>query len=274
MIRYSGLLLLLPLLQFTAPLRAEDAIRQMELVCELGSKSAVKIYSGETLTFRAREKVEGLPGLFTASEYLHGVKFVLRKWPKVRQDMVGIFKGSNRQIVREQKPGKMLWGAPPSRFTTGGGDAGRYKLTATKPGYAPVEVMISKATFEIIDIDGDLTDRQYTASFQVMLTDPDEARKSIPLLVECLDREGRIVDMRKDILLAPVALEMDNYQSSRRIRISSNTLEPFMERIKRDKKDPVTKEYLDRAALRIVEGGMIRISFRNVQAVYTVPLGY
>jgi hypothetical protein len=272
--RSAALLLLLTVPLLSPALVADSPVRRMELVCELGPKAAVKIYSGETLTFRTREKQDGLSGLFTSSEYLDGVTFVLREWPKIRQDSIGIIKGYNRAVVREKKPGKILWGSPPSWFTTDGGTAGRYRLTATRPGYAPASVLISKAEFRIEDIEADLSDRAYHASFQVKLTDPDEKRQSIPLLVESLDADGRIVDMRKDVLLAPVALEMDGYAGSRRIRISSHVLEPFMERIKRHEQDPVSKEYLDRAALRIVEGGMIRLSFRNVQAVYPVPLGY
>jgi hypothetical protein len=246
----------------------------MELVSELGKKSVVKIYSGESLTFRAREKYDGLGGLFTGAAHLYDVTFTLRKWPIIRQDAVGIVKGANRPIVREEKPAERLWGTPPPSFTIEGGGVGRYKLTATKKGFAPVEVLVNLASFRLDNIDGVLNERLYSASFDVLLTDPEEKRRSIPLLVESLDMDGRLVDMRKDVVLAPVVLEMDEYRSSRRIKISSYTLESFMERVKRAKEDPVPREFYDQKALRIVEGGMIRVSFRNVQAIYPVPLGY
>jgi hypothetical protein len=247
---------------------------EMELVSELGRQSVVKIYSGEALTFKAREKNEGLSGLFSSSEYLYEVTFVLKRWPKVRQDAAGMIKGANRPVVREQKPGKQLWGDPPPSITVECGEPGRYQLIASKPGYAPVEVVIHMASFRIDDIDGELDDDHYRASFTVELSDPDEKRTAISLLVESLDMDGRIVDLRKDVVLAPVALDLDDYRSSRRIIIASNVLEPFMDRMKRNQDDPVPAEFLDRGALRIVEGGMLRISFRSLQAVYPIPLGY
>ncbi len=271
-LRASGLLILL--LLAAAPLVAAGSGGQMEIVSELGKKAQVKIYSGESLTFRIREKQEGLSGLFAGSDYLYGITFKLREWPKVKQDQIATIKGANRRVVREQKPAKELWGVPASSFTIEGGPAGRYKLTASKPGFAPVAVLIHMAAFNIVNIDGVVDERSYHARFDIELTDPDEKERAIPLLVESLDDQGRIVDMRKDVVLAPVFLKEHEYSSSRRIRISSNALESFANRLKRKEDHPLPEGFFDQRALRIVEGGMLRISFRNLQAVYPLPLGY
>ncbi len=271
-LRASGLLILL--LLTAAPLVAAGSGRRMELVSELGKKKQVKIYSGESLTFRIREKHEGLSGLFAGSDYLYGITFTLREWPNVEQDQIATVKGANRRVVRKQKPAEELWGVPASSFTIEGGLAGRYKLTASKPGYAPVTVLINMATFNIVNIDGVLDERSYHARFDIELTDPDEKGRAIPLLVECLDDQGRIVDMRKDIVLAPVNLQEHEYAGSRRILISSGALESFANRLKRKEDHPLPEGFFDLKALRIVEGGMLRLSFRNLQAVYPLPLGY
>jgi hypothetical protein len=266
-------LLILVLLTAAPPISAGSG-RQMEIVSELGKKAAVKIYSGESLTFRVREKQEGLTGLFSGGAYLYEITFELREWPKLKQDQIALIKGANRRIVREQEPEEELWGLPPSSFTIEGGPAGRYRLTASKPGYPPVEVLVNIASFNLRNIDGVLDECSYRARFDVELTDPDEQGRSIPLLLESLDDQGRVVDMRKDLVLAPVNLEGHEYRSSRRPLISSHAIEPFMNRLKRREQEPLPEGFFERTPLRIVEGGMLRISFRNLQAVYPLPLGF
>jgi hypothetical protein len=259
---------------------ASDALlaesgRPMELVSEAGRLDEVKIYSGEALTFRVREKSDGLRDMFSGGgEFLHGVSFELREWPKVTQDRMATIKGANRRVVRQKRPEPELWGIGPSSFSIEGECVGRYKLTASKPGYAPVSVLINLAAFEIVDIDGELTEDFYRAVFSIRLVDPTERGKAIPLTVESLDEEGRLVDARKDVVLAPVNLEPGVYRTNRRIHLSSHALETFKERLARKDEASLPPEFFDLFPLRIVEGGMLRISFRSLRAGYPLPLGY
>jgi hypothetical protein len=259
----------------TAPVSAQEkGIKKMELVSRLGRKASVKIYSGETLTFRVREKPRGLDGLAGGGDYLRGIAFELRYDPKVVQDAVAMVKGANRGVVREQKPEPDLWGLPPSKFEIGDEKPGRYVLTATKKGYAPARIVVHLAAFEIVDIDGELTDRHYAASFAIRLIDPDEEGKPIPILVESLDEDGRVIDKRHDVAFVRVKTATGEFTTSRRVQLASNETESFEARWDRRKDEPVPPDFFDRKAMRIVEGGRIRISFRNLHAVYDLPLGY
>jgi hypothetical protein len=82
------------------------------------------------------------------------------------------------------------------------------------------------------------------------------------------------VDSRKDLRLVPVDVRDHEYRTNRRIHLSSTAIEGFHERLKRRHEKPLPPEFFDLKAMRIVEGGMLRISFRNLQAVYPLPLGY
>lgn len=249
--------------------------KQLEIFSRLGGKANVKIYSGESVTFRVREASSGLEDLFAPTQPLHGVTFVLREWPIIRQDAIATVKGANRRVVREQKPEPELWGIPPSSFTVrGGAMVGRYKLTAKKPGYQSAKILIYLARFEIVDIDARLTEKVYRASFDIRLLDPSEEGRAIPILIESLNFDGKRIDWRNDIVLAPVMLEPDLYRSSRRISLSSQVVEGLAERVARAKEDPLPPGFFDMKPLRIVEGGTLRVSFREMQAVYPLPLGY
>jgi len=252
----------------------ERDLRRMEIVSRLGRRASVKIYSGESLAFRVRERPRGLDELAGGGDYLRGVAFELRSDPKVVQDAVAMVKGANRGVVRRQEPEPDLWGLPPSRFEIDGGKPGRYLLTATKEGYAPARVVVHLASFEIVDIDAALSDRHYTASFAVRLIDPDEEAKPIPILVECLDGNDRVIDRRHDVAFVPVKQRTGEFRTNRRVLLASNASESFESRWKRRKEDPVAPDFLDRKAMRIAEGGRIRLSFRNLHAVYDLPLGY
>ncbi|MHC4469440.1 MAG: hypothetical protein ACYS99_00620 [Planctomycetota bacterium] len=266
--------LLLLVLGSPSLLAQQGPPKKMDLVSALGRAKVVKIYSGESVTFHAQERREGIGGIFAPGEYLRGVTFTLRSWPKVRQDAHAIVKGSNRPVIRTQRPEPDLWGMPPSSITIDGGKPGRHLLEATKPGFAPARVVIHLARFELVDIEAELTARHYRASFDIQLVDPDEKGKPIPLLVQILSREGRVIDARDDVVLAPVLMEEGHYRSSRTIRLSSLEVESFRDRLKRRKEDPLPPEFFDRRSLRIAAGSAVRISFRHLHAAYPLPFGY
>jgi len=268
-----GLLVTLALLITLAPLGAAPK-RRMELVSRLGRRATVKIYSGESLTFRARETRGGLSGIFDSGDFLRGVSFCLREWPRVKQDAHATVKGRNRSVVREKRPEPDLWGLPASNFTVEDERPGRYVLTAKKAGYQSAEVVIDSASFSILVNDGSLSDRHYNANFDVRLVDPSERGKAVPILIESMDAEGAVVDSRSDLRLAPVAGRTALYKTPVGVNLSSATFESFRERVKRKKKDPLPPRFFVTKPMRVVEGGSIRISLRNLHAVYPLPLGY
>jgi hypothetical protein len=282
--RALRLLLVLILALPAAPSFAGKETPKLEIVSSRGPKREVKLYSGEVLVFRVREARHGIDAVFGSNAWLDGVTFTLRSHPAVKQDAIAIAKGRNAGVVRDQKPSEALWGDPPSVFRMEVGrksnaDAeleppGRYLLTASKPGYVAATVIVHLAAFEIVDIDADLTERQYVASFSVRLEDPDEPGKPIPLLVESLDADGRVIDLRRDIALSLLKERRGEFRSTRRVRLSSLAIESFEERLRRRDDDPLPPEFFDVRPLRISEGGSIRLSMRNLHAVYPVPLGY
>lgn len=269
----SGALVLLILLLAASPSFTATKKKTMELVSRHGRRAEVKIYSGEALKFRAREVSRGLSSIFESGQFLHGVTFTLREWPRVKQDAVAMIKGANRRIVRKEGPGLELWGMPPSTFSIGARGAGRYLLTATKPGYKPAQVVIHCARFVLNVEKGVLTDRHYRCEVSVELEDPSEKSKPIPLLIEVLDEKGSVIDSRDDVRLVPVTAREGLFKSNRIIRFSSMSAEAFRERLKRAPRDPLPAGFFELKSLRLVERGSIRISFRNLHAVYPLPLG-
>jgi len=265
--------LTLALLVTFAPLDAAPK-RRMELVSRLGRRANVKIYSGETLTFRAREVRGGLSGIFDSGDFLRGVSFSLREWPRVKQDAHATVKGGNRSLVREKRPEPDLWGLPASHFTVEDERPGRYMLTAKKAGYKCAEVVINAASFNLLVNDGVLSLKHYTANFDVRLVDPSEKGRSIAILIESMDDAGAVVDSRDDLRLAPVSGKQSTYQTRMSVNLSSATPESFRERLKRRKKNPLPPRFFATKPMRIVPGGSIRISLRNLHAVYPLPLGY
>jgi len=251
-----------------------DGPKQMELVSRLGRRANVKLYSGESLTFRAREVRDGLSGIFDSGDFLRGVSFRLVSWPRVKQDAIAMLKGTSRTTVREKKKEPDLWGLPASFFTVEDEKPGRYVLEARKAGYRQASVVLDCASFAILVNDGELTDRHYTANFDVELEDPSEKGKAIPILVESLDENGAAVDSRSDLRLAPVSGKAHTYRTNLSVNLSSRVAESFRERRKRADKDPLPPTFYATKPLRIVEGGMIRITLRNLNAVYPLPLGY
>ena len=133
------LLLLSPLLLLSLgvppALAGRGDLRKMELISPLGRVRSLKIYSGETVTLRVQERRAGIGGIFSPGEYLRGVTFTLRSWPRVTQDAHAITKGAHLPVICTQRPVDELWGAPPSSFTIEVDKPGRYLLTATKPGF-------------------------------------------------------------------------------------------------------------------------------------------
>jgi len=246
----------------------------MELVSRLGRRPSVKIYSGESLTFRAREVRVGLSGIFDSGDFLRGVSFTLREWPRVRQDAHATVKGGNRGVVREKRPEPDLWGLPASWFTVEDEPPGRYVLTAKKSGYSNAEVVIDSASFNLLVNDGELSLKHYIANFDVRLVDPSERGKAVPILIESLDVAGAVVDSRDDLRLAPVTGKIAVYKTPVSVNVSSATPESFRERVKRTKKNPLPPGFFATKSMRVVEGGSIRISLRNLHAVYPLPLGY
>ena len=67
-------------------------------------------------------------------------------------------------------------------------------------------------------------------------------------------------------------LRPGEYKSSRRILIASDVVESMKDRVARKKQKPLPPGYYETAALRIVEGGYLRIRFRNVKIDYPLPL--
>ena len=247
-------------------------MRKMELISPLGRVRSLKIYSGETVTLRVQERRAGIDGIFSPGEYLRGVTFTLRSWPRIAQDAHAITKGAHLPVIRTQRPGDELWGAPPSSFTIEVDKPERYLLTATKPGFQPAKLVIHLAKFELVGIKGELGSH-YRVSFRVLLVDPDEKGKTIPLFVESLSLEGRVIDARDDLGLAPVSGKPGHYRSNRTIRISSIRAESFRSRLRRREENPLPPQFFDRWPLRISTGGAIRIGFRQVHAVYPLPFG-
>lgn len=259
-----------------APFLSVDAKppRSMELVSRLGRKAAVKIYTGEGLTFRARDVRGGLEGIFESGGFLHGVSFTLREWPRVKQDAAGIVKGANRHLVREKKAEPELWGLPESSFDVGDEAPGRYVLLAKKSGYADARVVIDCASVNLIVNDGELTDRHYTANFDVELVDPAEKGRPVPIRVECMDEDGAIVDGRDDLRLAPVTGKANVYRTGHAVNLSSQVVESFAERLKRKETAPLPPTFFAVKPMRVTEGGSVRISLRNLRLVFPLPLGY
>ncbi|MEN8148324.1 MAG: hypothetical protein ABFS86_00790 [Planctomycetota bacterium] len=265
--------LLVGLCSAVPPLDAAPPAK-MELVSRLGRKTVVKIYSGESLTFRARDVRGGISSIFTSGGFLRGVSFTLREWPRVKQDAAGIVKGANRHLVREKKAEPDLWGLPASFFVVEDEPAGRYVLTAKKPGYTDARVVIDCATVNLEVNDGELTERHYTANFDVELTDPAEKGRPVPIRVECLDEDGAIVDARDDLRLLTVTGSRNLYRTNVAVHLSSRVAESFRERVKRRKTAPLPTTFFATKPMRITEGGSIRISLRNLRLVYPLPLGY
>ena len=246
---------------------------RMEIVSRRGSQKCVKLYSGEVLTFHAREKREGIGDIFSPGAYLHGVTFTLREWPRPRdREKVGIIDGVNRRVVCKKEPAdRALWGTPPSSFQVEGGGAGRYRLEASKSGYAPTCVILQLASFKLTDLDGDLGPEHYRVSFDISLVDPDEAPKAVPLLIESLSEEGAVIDSRDDVALVPLMLGPGQFRSSRRITLWTGAVESFRDRYGRRKERPLPGEFFDTKSLRIAEGGALRLSFRSLRVVYPLP---
>lgn len=198
-----------------------------------------------------------------------------------------------RLLARAKKADPPRWGRPPASFIVGGGKVrraghgaplrpgeyptrrgytvGRHVLEATKPGYEKDEIVIHKAAFFIDRRKDRFRDGHYLAGFELWLVDPDEKGKPIPLRIETSSPERTGVDRRDDVVFAPLFLRPGEYRSSRRILISSEVTESMMDRVARREKAPLPPGYYEQAALRVVEGGYLRIRFRNLIAANPLP---
>lgn len=297
---FTPLLLLL----LALPLRAEEPLRpkKLEIFSARGAKRRVKIYTGESVTFRAREKREGLAAIFDARP-LGDVTFTLTP-KRVPDETLSIRLARDPEPVARKEPGEELWGAPPSSFVIGGGKvspdqaalrgrlgrrprpglkldrdffvgfrtAGRYLLEAEKPGFEPDEIEVDLAAFKLDGIRSSTNPRHHTAIFDLHLNDPSAPPRSIPVKIETLSAEGAVVDARSDVTLKPLMLRPGEFRGDRRVRICSNEAEGFRDRVLRRKAHPLPRDFRETKPFRIVEGGYLRITLPGVRLVYPLPL--
>ena len=248
-----------------------DPKRELEVVCERGAVTEVKLYSGESLTFTARDKREGITALFGETR-LDQVTFTLMEFDRARRVGTAIAQGVKHKTIREVRgvAGK------PTRFTINGGRACRRLLLVKRAGFVTARVIIHLARFHLDEIWESLRedgwdDPHYTAVFEIYLEDPDEERAEIPVRIETLDAEGRLLDERTDVLLRARERWPERFRSNQRIRISTAVIETFRERVARKETAPLPGGFYTNRPLRMVTGGFLRISFLTLEATWPVP---
>jgi hypothetical protein len=274
-------------------LAAPDPKPKLEIFSARGNAKTVKLFGTETVVFFAREQSPARAVTLADPPALKGVTFRFHAWPRASPGTATPVRP--RILLREVKPPPPRWGRAPDSFPVRGGSTpqvgsgaplrpdqhptkkgcsvGRYVLEATKPGYEKAEIVIHKAAFSLDRMKDRFRDGHYLAGFELSLVDLDEKGKAIPLRIETLSPERTVIDRRDDIVLAPLFLRPGEYRSSRRILITSEVTESMMDRVARREKAPLPPGYFERAALRVVEGGYLRLRFRNLKIDYPLPLG-
>jgi hypothetical protein len=267
-------LLALGLLLLGAPTRGEEESPALELYSNRGCLPSVKLYSGERLTFRVREKRVSVGGLFGDGVDLSDVEFHVEPWPPPEPSPIMIIQGRNAEddrFRRSRKVGDSYALDCPYR-------PGRYKLIAEKEGYRRACVVIYAAQFALLRMRHSIRpwnrdDPSYWAAFEVGITDQFEERDRIPIRIECLDEDRRVIDVRDDVIVLRKRQWPARFLSNFRIRISNTVVEGFRDRVERLNAAGFDGDSLHAKIMRIRKFGYLRISFDQLSFTYRLPLG-
>jgi hypothetical protein len=125
--------------------------------------------------------------------------------------------------------GEDRWGAPPSRFVHPPEDlvlpVGRYRLLARKKGRRPDEVKVVLARFGYRLVAVDHGEEHYRVAISLELTDGTETRRTVPVVVRVLGRDGGVLDER-EVGLGPVPQRKGRFASRAPLRLSSTRRRP------------------------------------------------